>query len=1034
MVKRFHKRSLRKTVFREIRDSLGRYLAIVGIIALGSGFFAGLKVTNTAMIYTGDQYLRDTEFFDIRLLSTMGFDKESPEHFVDFPGVSAAEGSVSLDFLGVTGERETVYRALTLNEHVNRPQLQSGRWPEKPDECLSDGYSIGSLPVGARITLSENNPEDTLDTFACREFTVVGVVRSPLYINYERGTTTLGSGTVSAFIILPPESFDTDYYTEIYLTLADTPYVYSDEYDTLSENTIDAITPLTEAEAGARYERILSDAQAELDDAYAEYEDGKKEYEDGLRDYEDGKQEYEDGLQELEDAKKTAEDTFLYTINKIKNAEAKLDREEASLAATKASLQEQYAQVSATRPGVAAQLETLTAQRAQAEAAGYPTDELDAAIAQVNAALAQIDGGLAQIQAGLAQVADGEAQIADGRKQAADGRTALYIGYEDAQKEIADAEQELADAKIELEDAEQELADAKVELEDAEQELADAQQELDDLEPPDTFVLGRDSNVGYVCFENDANIVSGIAKVFPFFFFAVAALVCVTTMNRMVDEERGQIGILKALGYSQRDVMRRYLIYTGSASLIGCAVGVVAGSVLFPTTIWKAYNIMYNMPEIRLVFDKKLMLLSGGSYLLLALGVTYFSCRGELRQPAAELIRPKSPPPGKRIFLERIGFIWKRCSFLLKVSFRNVFRYRKRLVMMVLGIGGCTGLLLTGLGINDSITGIADRQYQEITIYDAEVTFTGDMAGKQQEFTEHCAGNAEEICFLYSVSADCSTEAFTGSVTLCAPENFGNLDHLIDFHAAGQPVAAPEPGGCLLSENLAANYALAVGDTVTLMVDGTTPVSLTVNGIYENVIYNYVYTTMQDLRPFLTEMPVKLAYLNIPENIDPHAAAAHIADYDGVAALSLSMDMNGRVNNMLSSMKYIVLLVIFCAGALAFIVLFNLTNINVQERIREIATIKVLGFRGVETASYVFRENFILTFCGCLAGIPMGIWLHNFVMDQIKIDLIAFHPVRTPLSYALSIVLTFVFAILVDRFMRPRLERINMAEALKSVE
>lgn len=911
MVKRFHKRALRKTVFREIRDSLGRYLAIVGIIALGSGLFAGLKVTNTAMIYTGDRYLRDSAFFDLRLVSTLGFDKESPARLSEHPGVSAAEGSVSADFLALIGSQEAVYHALTLTDTVNRPQLQSGRWPESPDECVIDGYSLGTLPLGSVISLSDSNDEETMDLFGVREFTVVGTARSPLYINYERGTTTLGSGSVSGFVLLLPEVFDSDYYTEIYLTFSDTPYIYSDEYDAFSEDAADTVTPLAEAEAMSRYERIVSEAQKELDDACAETADGKREYEDGLRAYEEGRQEYEDNRLKLDQLKQ-------------------------------------------------------------------------------------------------------------------------FLGSD--RPEIIAAEEELENAARELEDAERELEDVRQQLADAEQEIDDARQELADFEPPDVFVLTRGSNVGYVCFQNDADIVSGIARVFPFFFFAVAALVCITTMNRMVEEERSQIGILKALGYRVRDIMSRYLVYSGSASVIGCALGVVAGSVIFPITIWQAYDIMYNMPEIRLVFDKKLMFLSGGSYLLLALAVTYFSCRSELRQPAAELLRPKAPPPGKRILLERVGFLWKRCRFLVKVSFRNVFRYQKRFIMMVLGIGGCTGLLLTGFGINDSITGIADRQFQEITVYDAEIHFSEDMSSRQQEFIDHCGTSAEEICFLYSASADCSTEQYRGSVTLCAAEDLSQLQNLIRFRAEGSEVSPPGPGTCLISENLAENYGASIGDSITLTVDETQPVTLTVSGIYENVIYNYVYTTLDSLRSSLEELPLKLAYLNIPETADAHAAGAFIADFDGIAALNLTADMNERINNMLSSMKYVVLLIIFCAGALAFIVLFNLTNINVQERIREIATIKVLGFRGGETASYVFRENFILTFCGCLAGIPMGIWLHNFVMAQIKIDMMAFHAVRKPMSYVLSILLTFVFAVCVDRFMRPRLERINMAESLKSIE
>ena len=1028
---------LRKTIYREIRDSLSRYLAIAGIIALGSGFFTGLKVTTKAMIQTESLYLDETSFFDFRLVSTLGWDKDREAVFTPLEGVEKAEGSVSTDFLAVCGDSETVLHALTLTESINTPQLVSGRMPQAPNECLVDSYNLSSLSPGDIIRVSAANEEDTSDMFAYEEYTVVGKARSPLYINFERGNTTLGDGTVSGYVLLPAAGFDTDYYTEYYVRLADPGFVYTEEYDDTIDAFTDPLTDIAEAEATARYDRILSEAWDEYTDGLDKYADGRAKYVDGLRAFREGQRKYEDGVQEVMDARRELTDTFYTNRNLLLDKENELEKTRDDL--------------TAQRPTVAAQVDTLrsavdqarqgVAQAEAAVAAFGPTPDVTdpnyiaaaTALATAQGTLSTYQCYLSQAEEGLAKIDNGLSQIASGLKTIEKNKKALYDGYYQADSEIKDAEEELVEAKKELDDAEAELIDARAELDDAAVELADAHKEISDIEAPEVYVLGRDTNVGYVCFDSDAHIVDGVAKVFPFFFFAVAALVCITTMSRMIDDERSQIGLLKALGYSERDIMARYLIYSGTASLLGCAVGVFVGCWLFPTVIWQAYLIMYSMGSIHLVFDAGLMALSGLSYLVLALAVTYFSCRNELRLAPANLIRPKAPTPGKRIWLEHIPFIWKKLKFLHKVSLRNVFRYRKRFIMMILGIGGCTALLLTGLALNDSITDIANKQFSQISVYDASVTFSEDISAQENRFLSQCGDSVTQCAFLYSGSLDCRTEAAVGSVTLCAVEDFTDLEGLMDFHVRSVPVPAPSIGECIISDNLAKRYELQVGDAVHLYSGETTEVQLRVAGIFENVIYNYVYTALESVRDVL-DVPIKTAYVNLDPALEPHEAARTVAEAAKVTNVSLNCDMLQRVNNMLSSMKYVVALIIACAAALAFVVLFNLTNINIIERLREIATIKVLGFNSGETGQYVFRENLILALCGCILGVPLGIWLHNFVMNQIRIDMITFIAIRKPISYILAVALTFVFTWVVNLVMKPRLDKINTAEALKSVE
>ena len=1131
-----------KLTMRQIRSSLTRFLAIAAIVALGVGFFCGLRLTKTAMVHTLDDYAEAHRMYDFRLVSTVGFDETDADVLAADARIASCEGEKSADALAsVADGAAKPCRFLSLPVQINFPGLKCGRLPQTAEECLADGLLYSEKDLGKTVVLTEENDEDTLDSFNRREFTIVGIAKSVLYINYERGGTSIGSGTLSSFVYILPEAFALDYETSLYLRLADRQgEVYSDEYTACIDAAEPWVTQLAESAAYGRSDRLyeeaeqtLSDARETLDEKQQELADAKQELADAKQELKDAHQTYADGVVSLADAKQEAEQELADAYQKLVDGQRTIEENEQKLADGEQELADgekkltdakqtyeenaakfekekkqaeneisfAFAQLQKARETLAEQQQQLDAQKAAldkqeaqidaAVSAGAMSPEAaEAAKAQIAAARGQLAAAQAQLDEGKNALADNENQLdlaadaaneafaenqkkldeakktleekqqeledakqelEDGRQELEDAKQELkdgwadyYTGKAEAEQKISDAEQELADAKQEITDGDQKLADAEQELADGEQKLADAEQdyrdgedELAKLENPDVFILNRSSNVGYACFESDSDIVRGVSKVFPLFFFAVAALVCITTMTRMVDEQRTQAGVLKALGYSNSAILSQYFLYAGTASLLGCVLGIAAGSYFLPKMIWHAYNIMYGFTGILYAFDWPLALVSSGAYLLCALGTTWYVVHAELQKPAAELIRPKAPKAGKRILLERLPLIWDRLPFLHKVSIRNILRFKKRMVMMMIGIGGCTALLITGFGIQDSISSVVDYQYDEITRYDAAVTFQHALSGSEREdFLAVCEESSAEGClFVAEKSLDASKGSTVKTTNVVCPES-GGVEGFIDLHTQEKaPIPYPQDGGCIISRGLAQALRLSAGDTITLQTGDMRRTELTVEAVFENYVYNYVYLTQTTWQDVFGEAPgYEAAWVNYQTDEDAQAASAALAGAKNAAAVTLSRDFRSRVATMMQSLRYIVLVVVLGAAALAFIVLYNLTNINITEREREIATIKVLGFYDGETNRYVFRENIILTVLGALLGLPMGTLLHAYVMGQIKIDLMCFDVRVAPLSYLISAALTLVFGLLVNLALRRKIRAIDMSQALKSIE
>ncbi len=1145
-------RTLLKTSLREIRQSLGRYLAILAIVGLGVGFFAGLRTCQPSMVKTGVDYYEKYNMFDFRLLSTLGFTEEDVASFASLEGISAARGAVYTDFLAeMPSGDEAVLMAHSLTEDINLPNLTAGRMPQSPNECLADAMRFREEDLGRTLTVAESNEEGTRELLHCGSYTIVGLCRSPYYLNNERGTSSLGSGSVLGFVYIPQEGFDFDAYYEVYLSLEDPADAYSPAYKDQVEALNPAVEEETSVRAALRYDTLYSDAMAELQDAEeevadgwdvyraeradvdaelqdayreltdgeADYQQGEADYRQGLRDYEDGLRQYEEGLLELTDAKAELDSAGAELADvkaeldgaaaKFAQAKEELDSVGAELADAKAELDSAAAELSGVRQGLDAAKAELDQgeadyragyQELEATAAGMGlsieqltalSPEAAAAWEQLEAAKVQLDQGQARYKAGLAAYRQGETDYQRGLEQYNEGYAAYQQGldeyngnwadyqrgleqyssgwadyqqglaeYEAGEAELAEAKAELdaaktdldrvpaelADARRELDsgwadyndgraEADREFADAEQELTDAEGELADARRDLTNLKRPTTYVLTREENTGYACFDNDTSIIAAISVVFPAFFFLVAALVCMTTMTRMVDEQRTQIGILKALGYGRRQIMGKYLFYSGSAALIGSALGYSLGSTGLPLIIWEIYGIIYGFAPLEHTVLPGLAAVSFAAALLCSMGATWLSCRVELAKEAAGLLRPKAPRAGRRVFLEYIPPLWRRLSFLYKVSVRNVLRYRSRLIMMVLGIGGCTALLCTGFGIRDSIGHVADDQFGEITLYDYAVNFQEEQTRETASaYLERCGWEPGAGLLVHSGSVDVLAAGGSRSVYRIISST-GSLEGYLDLHSGKISVPYPGPGEVVLNTGLAEKLGVSVGDSVQLRDSELGTLEATVSGISDNYVFHYAYVSAETYQQQLGRVPeYNTLYLHSQEGTDPYAEGAALLEDQDAGSVTVIQSSREQINNMLSRLDYVVVVVVACAAALAFIVLFNLTNINITERIREIATIKVLGFYQGEVASYVFREIIILSVLGSLAGLLMGKALHAYVMAQVQIDSMFFACRISPLSYALSFLMTMLFSFCISLGMRPRLRRIDMAESLKSIE
>ena len=1135
------KKALITEAFRSIRKTRSRFLSILAIVAVGTGFFAGIKACTPDMQITTEQYFKEYNLSDIHLVSTFGFDEKDMAAIQKQSGIKAIMPSYSAEvFSDTESSPDTIVKlySMPLNKDfsdptwMNRPVLKAGRFPQAKGECLVEQgkFTPKEFAIGQTVTIRADKDTELSDMLDCDTFTVVGVAESPYYLSSERGSSSIGDGTVDTFLFIPEEHFcfEEDIYTDVHLlmNLPEGLSPFDDGYTAVITMYREAFEKLADFRSEARYNEIMDEATAELNDAKEELADGietqqreladaREKIADAEKEIAEGEQEYLDGLKtfneeiadaekELKDGEEQIKDAAKQISDGWSDIEAGWDEYNAGRAefaagkaqfeAQKAAAEQQFAlyeqqaeELRGTIAGIESSIAEIDGQIAQVEAAinsGMLGEEelaqmqgtltmLQAYRAQAEEGLAQAQDGLSQIVSGLesgraelaaaeaqilaaeqqldsaaSQLSDGERELKDGEKELEKAKQELADGWEEFYEEKAKAERELADAQIKIADGKAELEQAKIdlaegeaesnaEIADAQQKIADAEEELADLEMPEWYIWDREDFGGYSSFRDDMLKVDAVAAVFPVFFILVAGLVCLTTMSRMVEEERTQIGTMKALGYRSGDIMSKYLIYSVSASLIGSVLGLSVGFKLFPEIIIGVYRTMYTIPDPMTPFRWDYAFWCTLAAVACTAWAALASCMKELKSCPAQLMRPKAPKAGKRVLLERIPFVWKRLSFTHKVTLRNVFRYKRRAFMTIVGVAGCTALMVAGFGIKHAIGAIVTRQYGEIFRYDGivamdEVTVE-EKEAIMQDIMEHEL--TESALFALQDTVAVTNGSKELEVYMVVPQDGQQLMDYIMLRDPDEktPLTLME-NQLIVNEKLADVMGWKVGDSVSAVYEDKQG-SMTIGAITENYTLNYIYLLPESYESLFGQaVDYNTVLMNMNDSTQESRLATDLLENENILGVSYASSGNARFVDMVSSLDIVVWVLIGSAGLLAFIVLYNLANININERVRELATIKVLGFYDKEVSAYIYRENNISTGLGILLGMALGAALEQFALIVVEADDVMFaHDL--PLNvFVYSAILTVVFASVINLVIHFKLKKINMVESMKSVE
>ena len=1207
------KNVLRKDFIIEIKKTMGRFVSIFFIVALGVAFYSGIRASEPSMRFTADQYFDDSKLMDLKVMGTMGLTKADIKAIGKVSGIEAVEGGYSKDVLCPVGDNEKVVHMLSMQKNFDQVSVVKGRLPEKAGECLvdEDFLSYTDLKVGDTVTFHSGDGEALTDSLVTDTYKIVGIGNSPLYISFGRGSSTIGTGEISGFVVVDKASFDMDVYTEAYVKVsgAEEKTAFTDEYNNLSDAAKEAVSAIEEERCAVRKQEIVDEANEKLADSEKtvneksqELEDAKKELESGkskaAEELEKAKQQLTDGEAELADAKQQIADGETQLADakaqlnekqaqlssaeaEYESGKAQLDQKEQELAAAEQTYLSNYAkympfitagkaQIAAGRTQIAdgkkqldeglaplkqlrdgldgiedgisqcdsgmaevqkqldgmdsdvyqeyvkipeedrneeqqayvnkwenlnAQFAGIQAQKTQLETAksgllaqaGFATEaDLDAQITSLTAQRDELDKKEAallgqeqtlaaqeeellsagrQITDGKSQIAAARSQLDSTKSQITDGKAQILSAWallnekEDtlnaSKAQLASGEQELADGRSEYEQAAKEaeeqitdgqakITDGEKQLTDAKQQIADAKAEIKKIENPKWYVQTReDALTEYQGYGDNADRMRSIGKVFPVLFFLVAALISLTTMTRMVEEQRVQIGTMKALGYGKAAIAGKYIGYALIATLGGSIFGVLAGEKILPFIIIYAYMILYkHLPAILVPYHMSYALQASGIAVACTLIATIASCYKELAAEPAELMRPAAPKQGKRILLERIGIIWKHLNFTWKSTVRNLIRYKKRFFMTIFGIGGCMALMVVGFGLKDCIYEIVSLQYEKVQFYDAATYMSDDISEEnRQQLHDYLDQNADikETIEARMQKTDVKSASGKKTLYLMVPSDNEKIEDFLSFHSRTNKdeVYSLKKDEVILTEKMASLLNVKVGDELTIEDEDRGDQTVTVGAICENYMSHYLYLSpekYEELYGVPAEYNTIIYSVKDGKDDQIEKIGTKLLSMDGVLNVSYTSSIEGRLDDMLRSLNLVIVVLIVSAGMLAFVVLYNLNNINITERQRELATLKVLGFYDGEVASYVYRENILLTIIGSVVGMVLGNLLHRYIILTVEVEEAMFGRQIHWQSYLYSFLFTVAFSLFVNWVMFYKLKKIDMVESLKSVE
>lgn len=1082
------KKALNKDILRDILKSKGRYFSIMLIVALGVAFFSGIKVSPMVMRNTADNYYDDYNFMDVEVISTLGLTDDDVDAIKKLDTVEGVFPTYSMDVITNVKDQDRVLKVHALptddlsndnKDYINRVKLIKGRLPKNSGECvvLKPKYDHLNLKIGKTLKIKSGTEDKLSENLKKDNYKIVGLVETPYYLSYEFGNSSIGSGSVDGIMLVPQNDFKTEAYTEMYITAKgakEQTSFYQDYKDTVKK-TEDQIDKITDERIEHRYNEVVGEATDELNKAKKEYNDKKKETEDKInkaeKELKDGKQKIKDGKQELKTKKAETKKQIKDGFKKLDSAEAQLKSGRKQYEAAKKEFESQKqqanSQISSAESQIAplkSNIDSLKSNISGLESQlGKPDiseeekatltrtiskyrENLSALEGQYNAGYAKIQSIKNQIKSGERKLSRTKSELDRNQRKIKTERSKLYTMEEKAQKEFKKAEEELVKNEKKLVDSEKELEKAKNKAKDefkkAEKDLKEAEDEIKKIEKPEWYVLNRDKQYSAAEYGGCADSIDALAGIFPVFFVLVAALVALTTMTRMVDEQRINIGTLKGLGYTPGMIAKKYIVYAMSASAIGSIIGLIVGYTVFPTIIYNAYAIMYTVPKVELRTDLFITVLSIATSIFVTTFAAFAACRRELIEDPAILMRPKAPKNGKRILLERIGFVWNRIGFIWKVTLRNIFRYKKRFLMTVLGISGCTALILTGFGVRDSIQMIVDVQFGELNKYSMTASYDSDEKTEDVEYLKSLISNekgVKEIGMFHNQNAKVMINNKEKEVTVVIPENKNTFKDFIELRErkSHTPIKLDNKG-IVISEKAARNLDAKVGDKVKILNENDVSAEAVISGITENYVNHYIYMTNDYYKElFNRNADSNRIYGVLDDSItidQEDKMASKIIDSTCANGTVFTTGIKDGFSDTIKSLNYVVLLMIVSAGALAFVVLYNLSNVNISERIREIATIKVLGFYDKEVSAYIYRENVILTLIGAVVGLGLGVILHQFIMITVEVENMMFGRLINPLSYAAAFILTIVMGTIVNLVMNKKLKKVEMVESLKSVD
>ncbi len=1076
------KKALMKDSVKEIKNTYKRFLSILLMAFLGVGFFAGIRATSPDMVDTIDKYYDSQNIYDIQVISTLGLTEDDLNEISKIENVDEIIGTYETDGKLEIDNTEQIIKVMCI-EDINKPKLLEGKLPENSEECVvepnfltQNNKKIGDT-IDVEIENTENNDGEEVEYLANKEMKIVGTVRSPLYISKDRGSSSLGSGKVDYYIYINKDNINAkDIYTNIYVKVkgSNKYETSSDEYKELVSDTKSKIEDIKDEREIARQEELIDTATSKLEEAETEFNDKKKEAEEEIAnaeaEIEDGKKKIEDGEAQITENEKKANEEFASAEKQIEDAKTEISKNEETLNEQEQQANEQFKALEEQKNGLQSNLETVNSSLNTAnetyngilEALKDPNLDqgtLESLLGQKTACEQQIASleatknslvsGITKIENGITsakqEIENGKAQIEAAKKELEEKESTFQDTKSSTLAQIQDAKDELEASRIDLENGEQELNEQKIEvqkqLDDAEAELIDARDEITKIEKPTWYVLDREQNSGYASFIQDTESIENIGQVFPIVFFLVAVLISLTSMTRMVEEQRVQIGTLKALGYNKIQIASKYVLYASLASIIGGILGMCVGFVLIPKIIWMMYSMMYEIGDISLSFNWTVGAI--GLYLIFIciVGATIYAVVRELRHTPAILMRPKAPKIGKRVLLERIPFIWKRLSFSRKVTVRNIFRYKKRFLMTIIGIMGCTALILTGFGLRDSISRIMPDQYEHVFNYDMQISLKSGLEENQIEELKSNLKQKDEITNTvetYMTSLTAIKNGVEEDVQVIVPKEKDSLEgiiNLVDIETK-EKVTLNDSEICL-TDKAAELLGVKIGDTIILQDSDGNEKEVTISNVVENYVYHYVYMS-KDLYESLYSQDYESNVLLVQDSDlteeQEDSLAEELMGYNEISSVSLISTAIRTMDETMESLNYVVVVLIVSAGLLAFVVLYNLSNVNISERIRELATIKVLGFYDREVYDYVTRETILLTLIGIVLGLVAGFFLNYYIIGTCEINMLRFNKTIEPLSYVYATLITIAFTLIVNFVTYFALKKIDMIESLKSVE